>query len=128
MSTCIHQRVKTCKLLLDRGADVNVRYGQIAYTPLHYAVYHKNMNIAKLVLSADARLDLENREGFTPLAMARVRGHKELVSLIEDHSVTLTLSGVISRGLIKKNGFSDFLIHKIDDPRLFIIVSQFAYN
>lgn len=48
--------------------------------------------------------------------------------LFNNYIVNTVLSGVISRGLITNEDWSIFLIEGICDPRLFIIVSHFAYK
>ena len=117
---------RICKVLINKGADVNACTDD-GFTCLHSAALMNRISIAKIFLAAGARTDMEGWNGETPLDIARNHS-KEIASLIENHIITINLSGVISRGLDDYSPFSDFLIHKIDDPRLFLIVTQFAYN
>ena len=117
----------TCKLLISRGANINTQeFG--GETPLHKVINRNQSPIVKLLLSEGARIDIKDFKGTTSLDLAKAYHFMRIVSLLENHSVTLNLSGVISRSLIVHSLFSDFLIHKIDDPRLFIIISNFAYQ
>lgn len=46
-----HNRPKTAKLLIMRGADVNIRAGRQMQTPLEMAIEYRNVEIAELLLS-----------------------------------------------------------------------------
>ena len=122
-----HRNYDACKLLLERGAniescDIN------GNTALCYAIFQANVSVIKLLLAAGARYDIQNTDRYTPLDLAKCGANQKVISLLENHIVAVNLSGVISRGLIKKSLFSDFLVFdNINDPRLFIIVSQFAF-
>ena len=120
--------VNVCKLLLKKGANIDARHTD-SWTALHCAAFNDDVSLTKLLLSEGARIDLVSSSiGQTPLGVAKKSGSTNVVSLIENHIVMINLSGVISRGLIKTSTFSDFLIHKVDDPRLFIIIANFAYQ
>ena len=126
-----HENEQMCKLLVRRGADINARTDD-NWTPLHGIVIWNNVSIANLLLSNGARTDIRSYYNKTPLDYAKdqVRNNRsDLVQLFEDHSVTINLSGAISRGLIKESLFSGFLVFsQINDPRLLLIVASFAYN
>lgn len=54
------------QFLLDHGAKVN-RQNDAGNTPLHIAVGNKNEGICKMLLNEGARIDIANKEGFSPL-------------------------------------------------------------
>ena len=112
--------------LLDRG-NINVQDGD-GWTILHHSVYLDQMDFVKLLLSKDARFDIKEENGQTSLDLAKQKNNSEIVSLLENHSMTTNLSGVIARGLTDGFAFSDFLVKGICDCRLFIIVAKFAYQ
>jgi len=68
-------------LLMDKGADVNVRNKE-GNTPLHLAVRANNRQVVELLLSKSVALDLPNHRGDTALLLAVKLGHHEIVSLL----------------------------------------------
>ena len=120
-----NKRNGVCKLLIRNGADINA-HNDNRWTALHYAIRDDNISLVKPLLSG-ARVDVICR-GETPLSIAKKRNNKHVISLLENHIVTVNLSGVISRGLDDGFKFSDFLVKGIYDPRLFLFVAQFAFN
>jgi hypothetical protein len=58
-----------CRLLLDKGASVNVE-GHGAMTALHWAARQGTTDCVKLLLRHGANVWAESREGFTPLHCA----------------------------------------------------------
>ena len=119
-----NKRNGVCKLLIRNGADINA-HNDNRWTALHYAVRDDNISIVKYLLSS-ARVDMTDRDGKTPLSIAKMYNYKNMISLLENHIITETLSGVISRGLDDGFKFTDFLIKEIYDPRLFLFVAHFA--
>ncbi|XP_014270743.1 putative ankyrin repeat protein RF_0381 [Halyomorpha halys] len=69
-----HGHYKVVELLLNRGANPNVRNKDL-WTPLHKAAIAGDDNIVKLLLSYSANPNLEDSEGLTPLALAM--GYKQ---------------------------------------------------
>src|SRR5262245_36336047 len=57
------------KTLIQRKADVNAPQVDGA-TALHWAVYRDDLDAVELLLGAGSKVDVANREGITPLAMA----------------------------------------------------------
>ena len=113
--------------LLNGGADIEIK-NEYEYTPLHTAVSEGNEKYCRLLLERGAEIETRSGWGSTPLSTAKMHNLLKIKSLLENHRVMRNLSGAISRGLIKESGFSDFLVFGICDPRLFIIVSQFAFQ
>ena len=70
------------KLLLQRGAKVNVRDKGARDTPLHEAVMEKAYQCAELLLQAGAETEAENHDHETPLIVACMRGDLPLVKVL----------------------------------------------
>ena len=126
MTAACEGHTQMIKLLLDRGAEIDA-HDNDDWSALHYAAHKDQLPAIKLLLAEGARIDV-SKSGTTPAVWARKRGHLEAALLLENHSVTVNLSGVIARGLTDGLEFSDFLVKGICDARLFIIVSQFAFQ
>ena len=73
------------KKLLDKfhnRINVNARTGSSGNTGLHIACQHGHLNIVQSILDCEkksVKLDLQNLQGFTPLALAASAGHKLIV-------------------------------------------------
>src|SRR5882762_4983179 len=61
------------RTLLQQKVDVNAAQIDGA-TALHWAVYRDDLEAADLLIRAGIKVDLANREGVTPLAMASLYG------------------------------------------------------
>lgn len=70
------------KLLLDAGADPNVRQ-QGGYTPLHEAALHGKLELLRLLLERGADPSLANDAGRRPVELAREQGHSSVLALLE---------------------------------------------
>ena len=72
------------KAMLDNGADVNIRTkgGFGLQTPLHVAVYNRNVEMVKLILKYKPDLRARDDVGATPLAYAKRGGGPELAEII----------------------------------------------
>jgi ankyrin repeat protein len=79
------RRADAARLLLDRGADVNVRStGPIARVPpLGTAAFVGSVALARLLLARGADVNGEGEGGFTALDSALRNGDDELVRLLE---------------------------------------------
>ena len=67
--------------LIDEGADVSAAQGD-GTTPLHWAVYRLDVELARLLLARGADQSAANRYGSTPLAEAVKAASPELVALL----------------------------------------------
>lgn len=70
-------------LLLEKGAKVNIIDKLKVGTPLHLAVHWKNKETVILLLSHSADLTVKNKDGLTPLELAKKKGDKEIIELLE---------------------------------------------
>jgi ankyrin repeat protein len=75
------------RLLVERGADVNVRTMTDGNTPLHFAVDYENVAGVELLLSSGADRTITNNDGLTALDVAKLAESKssseELVRIVE---------------------------------------------
>jgi ankyrin repeat protein len=79
-------------LLLECGADPN-RGNDYGWTKLHQAGYGNDCELAKLMLDAGARTDLDARgDGGTPLVQALFWGHREVAELLGREPVNLRVA------------------------------------
>lgn len=69
---------------LAAGNSVNSADGQ-GNTLLHYAVLHQNYYPASTLVVSGADLDLKNADGKTPLMIAKAKGNRHIIKLIESY-------------------------------------------
>src|ERR1044072_2862641 len=70
----MHGDQAALRRLVQQKADVNAAQVDGA-TALHWAVYRDDVAAARMLLGAGAKVDVQNREGITPLYLAAVYGH-----------------------------------------------------
>lgn len=63
------QTLKTVKLLVDLGLDVNA-VGHFGWTPLHLAAYHGENDVVKFLVEKGAKLNVMDGFGQTPLSIS----------------------------------------------------------
>lgn len=72
--------------ILRLGANPNISEND-SWIALHFAVDQNAVAIARALLAADSNPDYYNSQGNTPRAMARERGHQEMMELFEEFPV-----------------------------------------
>lgn len=81
---------ETARLLLERGADVNLRAKtKFRNTPLQAALLPGQYETAKLLLEHGADPNVRQSKGFTPLQEAALLGRRDLVDLLLAHGAEL---------------------------------------
>lgn len=70
------QEIKLVELLLNCGADPNVR-NKMGYTPLHLAVLYNNYNIVEILINNNANVNSRSNSGKTPLHLLSMRKENE---------------------------------------------------
>jgi len=74
--------IEMTRLLINKGADVNVRTTQ-RRTALHVSSYYGTLDCAKLLLDNGAEVDTKTSEGATPLSVASWKGHKAIMEVLQ---------------------------------------------
>lgn len=83
--------LKLCKLLMERGADVNSTGGWM-YSPLHIAAEHGSAELVKLLLSKDdTNVDIFWEEHGTPLSVAILHEHETVVGILLQRGADLNI-------------------------------------
>ncbi len=71
------------RALAQAGADLNVRGGDEAQTPLHFAAVMGKLRALEALIALGADLQAKDRQGQTPLAAARRAGLTDAVALLD---------------------------------------------
>ena len=82
---CMHGHIDAAKLLLDKGAEINVIPGGFDYagTGLHYAAYNGQREIVQFLLEQGADRQLKDTKvNSTAAEWAEHSGHKDLAELL----------------------------------------------
>ena len=61
-----YNRIKIVKILIDAGADLDVR-NNMGYTALHRAAYYNRIKIVRMLINAGANVNVQDYEGCTLL-------------------------------------------------------------
>jgi ankyrin repeat protein len=82
--TVLNNEVEMARTLIARGANVNV-VDKLGMTPLLWAanVDFGDTAMIELLLKSGAKTDARNKDGLTPLELARKYGHATLVPVLE---------------------------------------------
>jgi uncharacterized protein YjlB len=71
------------RLLLEKGAEIEVKDGKYGYTPLLLATGTGHEAVVKLLLEKGAEIEVKGRSyGYTPLVWAAGNGHEAVVKLL----------------------------------------------
>lgn len=69
--------IEIARLLIDKGADLNIQDG-FGHTPLHLAAIERKDDIAELLISKGAKFMIQNRYGDTPLHVVTCDGYGDI--------------------------------------------------
>ena len=78
------QHMDGCCVFLQAGADPDIKHRKTGCTAMHYAAELGNTVIVKALIAFDAKIDIKDNEGKTPLDMARMssRCTKEAIEIL----------------------------------------------
>ena len=89
MRAAYHGHLAICRLLLDKGAQVEARNID-GVTPLHFAAMQGHVEIVRLLCDRGADVEARNINGWRPLHYAAMNGHISVVKeLIEERNAEI---------------------------------------
>ena len=77
--------VDIVELLIDQGVDLNDQQNTSKITPLHAAAERDYPDVAEVLILRGAEIDPKTGSGHTPVVMAVLNGHPDMVKLLRDH-------------------------------------------
>ena len=82
--------MKTMKLFIEAGAELDARDEEYQSTPLGWACRWGRMEAVELLLEKGAKTNLPDDPSWaTPLAWATRKGHDEIAELLKEHGATI---------------------------------------
>lgn len=84
---CGEGHVELSELLIDKGANMHVKAGCPASSPLHAAASENYEEIAALLIIKGADVNIKNDDGETPLDWAEEEKNADLANLLRKHGV-----------------------------------------
>lgn len=87
MSIAYHDRTSNLRLLLDKGAELNAAGYHDGNTALHIAAIYGRKSVVSVLLEYGGKADVLNRNGLSPLDIARKVGKKNVVDALTQLSV-----------------------------------------
>lgn len=108
---------KVVKSCLDRGVDVDIRDTRTGNTPLIATCKNGHVDIVDLVLSRGARVNLQNKIGWSALMVASRCGHGDVVKLLIDKDAEVNMQddeGMSALMIVSLSGLSDIVKLLID--------------
>ncbi len=84
------RQFETARLLIERGADVNIKRGgkgwpRAGWTALHYAAGYSLLELIEPIIARGGELHARDDEGRTPLAVAIDAGAADAAQLLRNH-------------------------------------------
>lgn len=79
--------IEMCELLRKHGANVNAsltRKNASGWTALHYASVNGNIKLVKYLIKHGANVNKATAEGSSPLFLAKLGGHDDLVKILRN--------------------------------------------
>ena len=83
---------QAARTLLAAGADVNVQQGTYEGTPLQYAAARGHVDVVRLLVRYDAKVDAVDTHGRTPLMWAASHGQHEVVCALLEAGASVKLA------------------------------------
>jgi ankyrin repeat protein/L-ascorbate metabolism protein UlaG (beta-lactamase superfamily) len=119
-------QVEVVALLLEKGADVNMKSIKNKRSPLHFAVWKGHTKVAHLLLKGGADLESKEVDGETPLHYAAASGELSVVKLLvakgaKVNYVSRIGTTPLSYAVSRRGGFPEiikFLIAKGADAKV----------
>ena len=106
----IKGHTETVKLLLDKGADVNMKTDN-GYTALIEASENGHIEIVKLLLDKGADVNAKDNCGNTPLILAACGGHSRIVSMLLNNGADVNATNYSGCSALKLANIGIFCVH-----------------
>ncbi|MDO4573671.1 MAG: ankyrin repeat domain-containing protein [Planctomycetia bacterium] len=104
-NACREGYFEVAKYLIAQGADVNAVGGYANVTPVHSAASNQHRNILRMLIQHGGRVDIPNRNGATPLDLAkRKTAFVDVVEYLTNYEVMLGI-----------RSFEEMLLFPMDD-------------
>ena len=89
MRAVYHGHFDICRLLLDKGAQLEVR-NSFGLTPLHFAAWSGHAEVVRLLCDRGADVEAHNNNGSRLLHFAAMNGHISIIKeLIEERNAEI---------------------------------------
>ena len=82
MMASIEGNIEIVKALIEAGADVNVMEKGSKFTAVYLASCYGHTEVVKTLIEAGANIHITTAMGNTPLQIASLKGHKDLIILL----------------------------------------------
>lgn len=102
-SSPLHYAVDSCnsamiEWMVKNGADINLRDLNAGWTPLlRCASTHGNRQVALTLLRCGANINAKDHDGKTSLMVAVINGHQQMLELLLEYNVDLSMVNAIGR-------------------------------
>ena len=78
----IEDNAEQVKYLIEQGCDPKIGEDEAQITPLHFAAQNNALETAQMLIAAGADPKQQTEEGATPLDVAKLHNHQEMVKLL----------------------------------------------
>ena len=90
----ISEQIEITRILIDSGADINVKAEDIEeFTPLHLAAYKNQKEIMKILIDSGADINAKDKGGETLLHRAAYDNQKEIMKILIDRGADINAMG-----------------------------------
>ncbi len=79
----INNNAEQVRQLLSSGLDPNGFEDQAQVRPLHFAAQYNSLASALVLLEAGAQIDVTTADGITPLDVAKLHSHQDMIQLFQ---------------------------------------------
>ncbi|HBL99000.1 TPA: hypothetical protein DDZ86_05155 [Candidatus Dependentiae bacterium] len=86
---CSYNQLDIVKLLIDKGADVNITDAK-RFTSLYWACVLNHLDIVKLLLEKSINISIAEQNGWTPLSWACSKGCEDIIKLLLEKGADAT--------------------------------------
>ncbi|ORX80588.1 ankyrin [Anaeromyces robustus] len=109
IAACRMNNYKVAKILLDHKAIINKRYDLNGETAIFHSIRNNNKKLTSLLLENEASVAFKNKNGKSPLAIAKEYKYKGIISLLFMHFKNLSALKNKTSTLTCKKGLVDVI-------------------